>query len=137
MTTPTHSPKSWLTSAPSAVLGLICAFPALVAAAEHPVAPAKSVTAKSAPPPVTAPTPTAAVPATPDADGEVRKIDKAAGTVTLKHGDIPSLDMMGMTMVFKVKDRAMLDGVAVGNKVRFSAERQGGSLVVTQWVLQK
>ena len=75
--------------------------------------------------------------ATEMSDGEVRKIDKAAGTVTLKHGDIPSLDMMGMTMVFKVKDRAMLDGVAVGSKVRFRAERQGGSMVVTQWVLQK
>ncbi len=132
MTTPTHSPKSWLTSAPAALLGLICAFPALVTAAEQPAAPAKSAT-----PPAQAPTATAAVPATSDADGEVRKIDKAAGTVTLKHGDIPSLDMMGMTMVFKVKDRAMLDSVAVGSKVRFKAERQGGSLVVTQWVLQK
>ena len=65
-------------------------------------------------------------------DGEVQKIDKDAGKITLKHGPIPNLEMPGMTMVFRVKDPAMLDSVKPGDKVRFSAEKSGGSLTVTQ-----
>lgn len=64
-------------------------------------------------------------------DGEVKKIDKAAQKITLKHGDIKNLDMPGMTMVFTVKDPALLDKVKAGDKVKFSAEDQGGALVVT------
>ena len=73
----------------------------------------------------------AAAAATPMADGEVRKIDKEQGKVTLRHGPIPSLDMPGMTMVFKVKDLAMLDKVKAGDKVRFKAEEADGAIVVT------
>ena len=51
--------------------------------------------------------------------------------ITLKHGEIKSLEMPGMTMVFQVKDATMLDTVKVGDKVRFTAEKAGGSLVVT------
>ena len=65
-------------------------------------------------------------------EGEVRRIDKDAGKITLKHGPIPNLDMPGMTMVFRVKDPAMLDGVKAGDKVRFSAEQSGGALTVTK-----
>lgn len=66
------------------------------------------------------------------ADGEVRKVDKAVGTITLKHGEIKSLRMSPMTMVFKVKDRAMLDKVKAGDKVRFAADNVGGTLTVTR-----
>jgi Cu(I)/Ag(I) efflux system periplasmic protein CusF len=66
------------------------------------------------------------------AAGEVRKIDKDAGKITLKHGPIANLDMPGMTMVFQVKDRTMLDAVKTGDRVRFSAEKAGGALTVTQ-----
>jgi len=66
------------------------------------------------------------------ADGEVRKVDKDAGTITLKHGPIPSLDMPGMTMVFRVKEKAMLDAVKAGDKVKFDAEKTGGQYVVTK-----
>jgi len=67
------------------------------------------------------------------ADGEIRKLDKKAGTVTIKHGPIPSIDMPPMTMVFEVKDRAMLDRVKAGDKVRFQAEMgSGGKTIVTQ-----
>ena len=56
--------------------------------------------------------------------GEVRKIDEAAGKVTLKHGPIKSLGMdVGMTMTFRVKDPAMLKEVQVGDKVEFEAEQ--------------
>lgn len=64
-------------------------------------------------------------------DGEVRKIDKAAGKLTLKHGEIRNLDMPGMTMVFQVKEPALLDQVKVGDKVRFRAEKAAGVYVVT------
>jgi Cu/Ag efflux protein CusF len=65
------------------------------------------------------------------ADGEVRKIDKDAGKITLKHGPIKSLDMPPMTMVFQVKDRALLDKVKPGDKVRFAAEEKAGAYLVT------
>ena len=64
--------------------------------------------------------------------GEVKKIDDAAGKITLKHGPIRKLDMdEGMTMVFRVKDQAMLKAVKVGDKVRFGADRIDGQFVVT------
>lgn len=65
------------------------------------------------------------------ADGEVRKVDKAAGKITLKHGPIPSIEMPPMTMVFKVKDPAMLDKVKAGDTVRFKAESVNGAYTVT------
>lgn len=74
----------------------------------------------------------AALPEQATAEGEVQKIDKEAGKITLKHGPIPNLDMPAMTMVFRVKDLAMLDSVKAGDKVRFSAEKAGGALTVTQ-----
>ena len=65
------------------------------------------------------------------ADGEVRKIDKDTGKVTLKHGEIRNLDMPGMTMVFQVKEATLLDKVKVGDKVKFRAEKTGGGFMVT------
>jgi Cu(I)/Ag(I) efflux system protein CusF len=65
-------------------------------------------------------------------DGEVRKIDKEAGKITIKHGPIVNLGMPGMTMVFRVKDAAMLDQVKVGDKIKFVAERSDGSLSVSK-----
>lgn len=64
-------------------------------------------------------------------DGEVRKIDKETGKITLKHGVIKNLDMPGMTMVFQVKDKALLDKIQPGDKVRFRAETENGKLVLT------
>jgi Cu(I)/Ag(I) efflux system periplasmic protein CusF len=67
----------------------------------------------------------------PTTDGEVRKIDKEQGKVTLKHGPIANLDMPGMTMVFKVADRQMLDGIKEGDNVKFAADRIKGAITVT------
>ncbi len=64
-------------------------------------------------------------------DAEVRKIDTAQGKLTLKHGEIKNLDMPAMTMVFRVKDAAMLDKLAVGDKLRVAVERIDGQYVVT------
>lgn len=70
-------------------------------------------------------------------DGEVRKVDKDTKKITLKHGEIKNLGMPGMTMVFQVKDSAMLDKVQAGDKVQFKAERPGGALVITEIELRK
>lgn len=66
------------------------------------------------------------------ADGEIRKIDKDAGKVTIKHGPIPSLDMPPMTMVFRVKEAAMLEHIKEGDKIKFSAEKISGAYTVTK-----
>jgi Cu(I)/Ag(I) efflux system protein CusF len=67
------------------------------------------------------------------ADGEVRKVDRKAKTITIKHGPIPAIDMPPMTMVFQVKDAAMLKRVKAGDKVKFQAEIQsGGKATVTE-----
>ena len=63
--------------------------------------------------------------------GEVRKVDKSAGKITLQHGEIRNLDMPPMTMVFTAKDPALLDKVKAGDKVTFAAEKEGGQYVVT------
>lgn len=73
-----------------------------------------------------------AQPAQPLAQGEIRKIDKAAGKVTIKHGDIPSIEMPPMTMVFTVKDPTLLDGAKAGDKVRFDVVQDSGKLVLTR-----
>jgi len=79
-----------------------------------------------------APSSAAAAVPTPLADGEVRKVDVGAGKITLRHGEIKSIDMPPMTMVFTVADPALLDGRQVGEKVRFAAERRNGAYVVTR-----
>ncbi len=72
-----------------------------------------------------------AMPAKDMAEAEVRKVDRDAKKVTLKHGPIKNLDMPGMTMVFQVKDAALLDKFIVGDKIMFTAEQQQGAFVVT------
>ena len=64
-------------------------------------------------------------------EGEIRKVDLDNKKITIKHGAIKNLDMPGMTMVFQVKDPAMVDRVKPGDKVRFTAEKLNGAIVVT------
>jgi len=70
--------------------------------------------------------------AQPLAEGEIRKVDKDAKKITIKHGPIQNLGMGAMTMVFQVKEPAMLDQVKAGDKVRFQADTVGGALTVTR-----
>jgi Cu/Ag efflux protein CusF len=65
-------------------------------------------------------------------DGEVRKVDKDAKKITIKHGPLANLDMPPMTMVFQVKDPSVLDKVKVGDKVKFQAEKVGGAFTITR-----
>ena len=64
-------------------------------------------------------------------EGEIRKVDRETKKITIKHGEIKNLDMPGMTMVFQVKEPALLDKVKAGDKIRFKAEKANGVIVVT------
>lgn len=64
-------------------------------------------------------------------EGEVRKVDKDAGKLTLRHGPIDNLGMPGMTMVFKVADPKVLENLKEGDKVRFKADRVNGAITIT------
>jgi len=78
------------------------------------------------------PTPPAASAAAALSDGEVRKVDKEAGKLTLRHGRIENLDMPPMTMVFRASDPKLLDGLKEGDKIRFAADRVDGAITITR-----
>ena len=63
--------------------------------------------------------------------GTVKKVDAKAKKVTIIHEELKSLEMPAMTMVFRVKDPAMLDKVKAGDKVKFRAEKVGGAFTIT------
>lgn len=64
--------------------------------------------------------------------GEIRKVDKEAKKLTIRHGAITNLDMPPMTMTFQVQDPTVLDQVRVGDKVRFVADKKDGAFIVTK-----
>lgn len=64
-------------------------------------------------------------------EGEIKKVDKEAGKLTIKHGELKNVGMPAMTMAFKVKDASMLDKVKEGDKVHFVVEKIGGVFTVT------
>ena len=66
-----------------------------------------------------------------DARAVVRAINVEQGKIKLKHGPIPKLDMPGMTMVFRVKDPALLEQVSKGEEVGFTVELDGTTFYVT------
>jgi Cu/Ag efflux protein CusF len=66
------------------------------------------------------------------AQGEVRRIYKENKKITLRHGKIKNLNMPPMSMVFQVRDPALLDKVLIGDKVRFRAVEEDGTLVITE-----
>jgi Cu/Ag efflux protein CusF len=70
-------------------------------------------------------------------EGEVKKVDKDTGKLTMKHGPLNNLDMPAMTMAFKVREPAMLDRVKAGDQVRFRVERVNAGLTVTRLELRR
>lgn len=72
----------------------------------------------------------------PVAEGEIRKVDKAAGKISIRHGEIKNLDMPPMSMVFQVKDKALLEKVKAGDKVRFTADQIDGDYTLITIDLQ-
>lgn len=83
-----------------------------------------------------APATASAAQAMPMTDGEIRKVDVAAGKLTIKHGPITNLDMGAMTMIFRVQDPALLGQVKEGDRVKFSVIRANGALTVTAMAVQ-
>ena len=69
--------------------------------------------------------------------GVVKKVDKGAGKVTIRHGPIENLGMPQMTMIFRVKDPAMLDRLKEGNEIRFVAENVDGAYTVMSFEAAK
>ena len=74
---------------------------------------------------------TADIQSMPMSEGVIRKVDKAAGKITIRHGELYKLGMPAMTMTFRVSDPAMLNRVKPGDSVRFVADRVKGALTVT------
>lgn len=70
-------------------------------------------------------------------EGVVRKVDKENGKITIRHGELKNLGMQPMTMVFRIKDVALLEQTKAGDKINFVAENTGGQLTVTQLEIQK
>lgn len=66
------------------------------------------------------------------AEGEIRKVDPSTKKITIKHGELKSLDMPAMTMVFQVKDPAMIERVKPGDKVIFRAEKINGAFTIIE-----
>ena len=89
---------------------------------------AGAVHAQAMPMPMPAAKPMAAE----SADGEVRKVDRKARTITLKHGEIRNLGMAPMAMQFVLREGVAVDKLKVGDKVRFKAVHEGGKYVVTE-----
>ena len=66
------------------------------------------------------------------AKATVTKSDSKAGTVTLAHEPIPSLNWPAMTMNFKVKDEALWKKLGNGKKVEVELVKDGADYVVTK-----
>jgi Cu/Ag efflux protein CusF len=66
------------------------------------------------------------------ADGEIRRIDAAKGSMIVKHGEIKSINMGAMTMAFKLKDPKLATGLKEGDKIRFAVEQAGDQLLITR-----
>ena len=62
--------------------------------------------------------------------GTVKKVDAAAGAVTIAHGPIKSMNWPAMNMTFAVKDKALLDKFSQDKKVEFEFVQQGSDYVI-------
>jgi len=68
-----------------------------------------------------------------EGEGEVKKVDVAQAKVTVRHSGLAKLDVPPMTLVFRVQPPELLDGMAVGDRIEFKVEKQGGQYLITQW----
>ena len=79
----------------------------------------------------------AATQAAPLSDGMVKKIDKDVGELVIQHGQLDSIGMPPMTMAFGVADKAWLNKLKAGDKIRFAAEMKGGNAIVSRYELAR
>jgi Cu(I)/Ag(I) efflux system periplasmic protein CusF len=66
------------------------------------------------------------------ADGVVVSVDRKAGMVTISHGPLQNLGMPPMTMGFSVTDRASLETLVVGARIRFHPDVLDGVFMATR-----
>lgn len=66
----------------------------------------------------------------PRVEAEVRRVNTRANTLSVRHGDIPNLDMPPMTMTFQVNDPALLEGLEVGDPILVTVDRIDGAYTV-------
>ncbi len=66
-------------------------------------------------------------------DGTVKKVDAGGGKLTLSHGPLENLGMPGMTMAFRVKDKAWLGQIKEGDHIRFVADNVNGNVTVVKY----
>ena len=64
--------------------------------------------------------------------GEVTKVDKELGKVTVRHEEITNLEMPPMRMIFRVADPAMLDQLKKGQKAEFYFVDENGRMLIKQ-----
>lgn len=76
-------------------------------------------------------------PAAAMSEGEVKKIDKDAGKITIKHGELKNLAMPPMTMAFRIRDSALMEQVKVGDQINFVAQKDKGQIIVTRIEVKK
>ncbi|HMN94617.1 MAG TPA: copper-binding protein [Hydrogenophaga sp.] len=79
--------------------------------------------------PAAAPQPAASA-ELPWAEAEIRRVDLAAGKLSLRHGEIKNLEMPPMTMVFTVQDKSSMEGLKAGDRIRFTADQVQGTYTV-------
>lgn len=65
-------------------------------------------------------------------EGEIKKVDRQARRITIKHGPLANLNMPPMTMAFKVSDDSQIDSLNTGDRIKFVAGRQGAAYVVSR-----
>lgn len=64
--------------------------------------------------------------------GVVEQVKADQGKVKINHEPIPALDWPSMSMYFRVKDKAVLEGIATGDKVQFDLEKGKTGLEITR-----
>jgi len=73
-----------------------------------------------------------ATPAAVSGSGVVEQVKPDQGKVKINHEPIAALGWPSMTMYFRVRDKAALEGIAVGDKVRFDLENNAKGLAITR-----
>jgi len=62
--------------------------------------------------------------------GIVKGVDTKTPVIEIDHEDIPGL-MPAMQMQFHVKDRSLIDGLAIGDRISFTVENGVGGMKIT------
>lgn len=62
--------------------------------------------------------------------GVIKEVNAETGRLTINHEALVDLDMEAMTMIFRVAEPQMIEGLDVGDTIEFVADRVSGRLTV-------